>query len=1001
MPTPQERLASAARFFFETAVPQASGKSFAQLTDPKVHVGAYLPHGGAAVQTTFGQSITPKFALQSSPAVAVTNGQPQITAPPAAGAGPVRHLLYLRQAADLKADTEEEIRRVMADVESFAPIFSAAVPMGAERVAPVPTGDGPPPPPTPAPASAPAPETATAPAAGTAPPPGGGEAGLRASEWARALVAARDGIGDDLSALTAVPPALQALAPDVEALKTVLWHFFTYDAVGKRYPRWAGAGRDGTSPAQLSPDYKRENVRELQLERENLYLYGVTPEALLAPGGTLDRTAFREFVLRFDETGDEARPWLVSTLHSARLRQDAGGYEDFVFFFAENGTGPAVPVDARAKMAATLQTFLQQVTDAGEGLEQFLQNSAFTVKIDDVWHLVLSVLFEGSGVTVPDGVIAPDTDGWGVVQTPLDKIVPLALTPAVKYLEPVRPGKMSLDLSRAEVNFPALETKIAAAKRGGAGVLVGIIDTGIDGSHPAFAGRIHSVWDQDNPALVTGKTPRKNNPDNDAYKLLNFGVEVTKTSSPHTVANSQDPNGHGTHVSSIAAGAEVKDAAGTVLVPAGYAPNATIVVVRAIATQNQSNWLLGVLYIFNKAKELGCPCVINMSFGHQDHAHDGTDTESLALFARLTDKKKYLPGRVVVASAGNQRSLPNGTGQHCLRKIPRDIDFGGVKVIASVDLGTNLDTTSGERLMWDKITIWVKNPTSGTGNKFPLQVMVYRKKTASTFDSSEKVSLGKSGTASFAAVNTKVTISTQLADAANGDFNIDVMFESRDGKNPITLGRWHVLVVNGSKQELDAHVWLPRGKSSFADFTEADRTHLTGAPATSAAAISVASCNSRTSWKAQSGTTFNSAEVLHDVSSFSSMGPLRESSKSLKTHHGITHDVNAVDITAPGHNIIAARSSQLTIPAKLAWQIINARAVIFQGTSMASPAVTGLVANLLAEESTLTLPDVLTRLKKAAAVPAASKFQPKTPPGGSSFSEDWGYGLVKAGDLKP
>jgi hypothetical protein len=34
MPTPQERLASAARFFFETALPQASGKSLAQLTDP-------------------------------------------------------------------------------------------------------------------------------------------------------------------------------------------------------------------------------------------------------------------------------------------------------------------------------------------------------------------------------------------------------------------------------------------------------------------------------------------------------------------------------------------------------------------------------------------------------------------------------------------------------------------------------------------------------------------------------------------------------------------------------------------------------------------------------------------------------------------------------------------------------------------------------------------------------------------------------------------------------
>jgi hypothetical protein len=59
------------------------------------------------------------------------------------------------------------------------------------------------------------------------------------------------------------------------------------------------------------------------------------------------------------------------------------------------------------------------------------------------------------------------------------------------------------------------------------------------------------------------------------------------------------------------------------------------------------------------------------------------------------------------------------------------------------------------------------------------------------------------------------------------------------------------------------------------------------------------------------------------------------------------------------------------------------------------------VANLLAEEPKLTLPEVLDRLRKAASVAAGSKFQPKANGvGGKPFSEDWGYGLVDAARLK-
>ena len=46
------------------------------------------------------------------------------------------------------------------------------------------------------------------------------------------------------------------------------------------------------------------------------------------------------------------------------------------------------------------------------------------------------------------------------------------------------------------VSFPGLQAKIPAAKQDGTGVVVGVIDTGIDGGHPAFAGRIAAYWDQ-------------------------------------------------------------------------------------------------------------------------------------------------------------------------------------------------------------------------------------------------------------------------------------------------------------------------------------------------------------------------------------------------------------------------------------------------------------------------------------------------------------------------
>jgi hypothetical protein len=155
MPTPQERVAAAMQFFFQTALPQATGKNFAQLSNPRVHVGSYVRYSGPPITTSVGQPITPDFALRMSPPVPVAGGAPNPTAAAVPAAGPLWPILWVRQVADAGVDDEAEIRRVMADIDSFSRLFDAA---GGPAAGP--------PAATPGPGAAPAPAPARA---GTAP----------------------------------------------------------------------------------------------------------------------------------------------------------------------------------------------------------------------------------------------------------------------------------------------------------------------------------------------------------------------------------------------------------------------------------------------------------------------------------------------------------------------------------------------------------------------------------------------------------------------------------------------------------------------------------------------------------------------------------------------------------------------------------------------------------------------------------------------------------------
>src|SRR5262249_28086419 len=143
-------------------------------------------------------------------------------------------------------------------------------------------------------------------------------------------------------------------------------------------------------------------------------------------------------------------------------------------------------------------------------------------------------------------------------------------------------------------HIPSFRT---ASSVSGAGVIVGIVDSGIDPNHPSFTGRILRIWDQTmtGPGVAEG----------------GFGLELTGPS----ITASRDTNGHGTHVSGIAAGNDLPSG--------GVGAAADIVFVKT--DFNDSHIGTGIRYILRVAREMNRPAVVNLSLGGHFDAHDGTD----------------------------------------------------------------------------------------------------------------------------------------------------------------------------------------------------------------------------------------------------------------------------------------------------------------------------------------------------------------------------------------
>jgi subtilisin family serine protease len=483
----------------------------------------------------------------------------------------------------------------------------------------------------------------------------------------------------------------------------------------------------------------------------------------------------------------------------------------------------------------------------------------------------------------------------------------LSENPAVSRIVPARRLRLLMDVAKPKVGIPAFRK---TTNLSGKGVVIGIVDTGIEADHPAFAGRILRVWDQTmaGPGVAEG----------------GYGAELQ----PPMIDIARDTVGHGTHVAGIAAADDP--------VYEGVAPGADLVIVKSdLMTAHIAD---GVRYIFRVAATLGRPAVVNLSLGGHGDAHDGTDSLSLVIDS-LTG-----PGRIVCCAAGNEGN-DNIHAQGTVRK-------GGIRTFAA-----SIPRPSPDQRPWvaafngwyrgkDRMTVRVIAPDH---EATPAQAVVEGNQNPAKI---------------YELAQGAVRVTTAGPDPANGDINFIVEIQPAPapvapaGSPPTPPGTWRIQ-MRGVKVSGQGRVdlWsIDEGVGQLTGIAVEDNMKI-GSPGACTSAVTVASFTTKNVWEDFFGNPHESGLELNTISDFSSEGPRRDGGQK-------------PDVAAPGAMIGASLSGDSGVGAGVILDQLNR---INAGTSMACPFVSGLVALLLERDPELDPVALKNALKAKSSIPRKPK----------------------------
>lgn len=580
--------------------------------------------------------------------------------------------------------------------------------------------------------------------------------------------------------------------------------------------------------------------------------------------------------------------------------------------------------------------------------------------------------------------------------------------PGVSYVEASRPYHPVVDVSVPATGAGEAWTLSGPSSQPltGHGVLVAVVDTGADWSHPDLRNadgttRILHLLDQTcsvtdyAPCVTTGtvSTAGREWAASDINGWLTAGQlpgEVVDTETGARLPDDTFPGvtcdvaagcGHGTHVTSVAAGTGHSHTSRTFR---GVAPDAALLIVRS--DLESASIMRAWSWIIEKAKALGRPAVIVNAFGFDYGPHDGTDSVEQEL-DRLSG-----PGVIFVVAAGNA----GAAGKHASGTVAADTPSKFAFQL----------TTEGEGSfsLWYPATEQWKFSLSKPGSTEPVATVSPGEQTSdiAVQDGSATTTFTVDASAAPHPVHTTLNHLSLTVSRPSG------------GQSGAWFGELSHISGSGTVR-WDA--WTTAGELAFY------RTGLGGTtggrdalrtltePANAARAISVAAYTTRLTWPCDAlptptptlaagitptatstatptaTATPSCTQSLHapptpqptpgGVAHFSSRGPTRDGRQK-------------PDLTAPGEPIIGARAIRVPTPNLAPYA--STHQVMRQGTSLAAAHAAGAIALLLQANPLLSPEEASALLRNTAQRDeyTAAHMGTATP-----WSEPWGAGKLQ------